>query len=259
MLRNLIRFPILKRWAPSIGIRVLKLLKRNKGFYKINNILFYLDFLDPIDRKIILYKEYEHDAVSFLEEKFTKHSISNFLDIGANSGYFSFYFANKFNNLKVKAFEPNIDAFEKFKKTLIKNSFDDVEIFNYGLSDIEKKVKMITWYKHGHAKTNLVILEDHFNTNNSKIYETDLKVGDEVLNFKNEKLCIKIDVEGHEYNVIQGLKNLLKENKVILQIEIENKNFKKTDNFLNDIGYKTFNKFMGRGKWISNFYYKNFK
>ena len=99
MIRLLLNLPIFKRLIPSIGIKVLKLLNKNKGFYKINNILFYLDFLDPIDRRIILYKEYEHDSVSFLEDQFFKYSISSFLDIGANSGYFSFYFANKFKNL----------------------------------------------------------------------------------------------------------------------------------------------------------------
>ena len=88
----------------------------------------YLDFLDPIDRKIILYNEYEHDSVSFLEDLFAQHSISNFLDIGANSGYFSFYFANKFKNLKVKAYEPNLEAFEKFKKTLNKNLFKNIYV-----------------------------------------------------------------------------------------------------------------------------------
>lgn len=254
MLRYLIRFPILKRWVPSIGIRVLKLLKRNKGFYKINNILFYLDFLDPIDRKIILYKEYEHDAVSFLEDKFKQYSISNFLDIGANSGYFSFYFANKFNNLKVKAYEPNIDAFEKFKKTLIKNSFNNVEIFNYGLSDIEKKEKMITWYKHGHAKTNLVILEDNFNTNNSKIYETDLKVGDKLLNFKNEKLCVKIDVEGHELSVLKGLVKNLRENKCVILIETGDVKFKAVNDLLIKNNYKQ----LFKSKFRNDYIYSNF-
>ena len=253
-MKFLLNFPLFKRLIPSIGIRVLKLLKKNKGFYKINNVLFYLDFLDPIDRKIILYKEYEHDTVSFLEEKFTQHSISNFLDIGANSGYFSFYFANKFNNLKVKAFEPNIDAFEKFKKTLIKNSFNDVEIFNYGLSDIEKKVKMITWYKHGHAKTNLVILEDHFDTNNSKIYETELKVGDEVLNFKNEKLCIKIDVEGHELSVLKGLAKNLKENKCVILIETGDVKFKAVNDFLIKNNYKQ----LFKSKFRIDYIYSNF-
>ena len=115
-----LKIPILKRLIPSVGIKVLKLFNKNKGFYKINNILFYLDFLDPIDRKIILYNEYEQDSVSFLTDQINQHYIPNFLDIGANSGYFSFYFANRFKNLKVKAYEPNLDAFDKLKKTLTK-------------------------------------------------------------------------------------------------------------------------------------------
>lgn len=93
----------------------------------------------------------------------------------------------------------------------------------------------------------------------TKIFKCDFKIGKEVLKFKNNKLGIKIDVEGHEYNVIEGLKELLKQNKVILQIEIVKKNFKKTNNFLNKIGYNSFERVIGRKKWISNFYYKNFK
>jgi FkbM family methyltransferase len=59
----------------------------------------------------------------FLEREMEKNLFEYFLDIGANSGYYSFFFANKFKNLKVKAYEPNFDAFNKFKKTLNKNSF----------------------------------------------------------------------------------------------------------------------------------------
>ena len=238
MIKLFLNIPILKRLIPSIGIKVLKLLNKNKGFYKVNNILFYFDFLDPIDRKIILYNEYEHDSVSFLEDKFVQHSISNFLDIGANSGYFSFYFANKFKNLKIKAYEPNLEAFEKFKKTLNKNSFKNIEIFNYGLSDIEKKVKMITWYKHGYPKTNSVILEDNHDINNSKIFETNLKVGDELLNYKNEKLCIKIDVEGHELSVLKGLAKNLKENKCMILVESGDIKFGDVNDFLINNNYK---------------------
>ena len=116
MIRLFLKLPIFKRLIPSIGIKILKLLNKNKSFYKINNILFYLDFLDPIDRTIILYKKYEQDSVSFLEDQFVKNSISSFLDIGANSGYFSFYFAYKFKNLKVKAYEPNPDSLKSLKK-----------------------------------------------------------------------------------------------------------------------------------------------
>ena len=233
-----LKIPILKRLIPSVGIKVLKLFNKNKGFYNIDNILFYLDFLDPIDRKIILYNEYEQDSVSFLTDQINQHYIPNFLDIGANSGYFSFYFANRFKNLKVKAYEPNLDAFDKLKKTLTKNSFENVEIFNYGLSDIEKKVKMITWYKHGYPKTNSVILEDNHDIKNSKIFETNLKVGDELLNYKNEKLCIKIDVEGHELSVLKGLAKNLKENKCMILVESGDVKFGDVNDFLIKNNYK---------------------
>ena len=89
MIKFFLDLPIFKRLIPSIGIKLLKLLNKNKGYYKIKDILFYLDFLDPIDRKIILYNEYESDSVNFLENLFNQHSISHFLDIGANSGYYS--------------------------------------------------------------------------------------------------------------------------------------------------------------------------
>ena len=254
MIRLFLNLPIFKRLIPSIGIKVLKLLNKNKSFYKINNILFYLDFLDPIDRKIILHKEYEHDSVSFLEGQFVQHSILNFLDIGANSGYFSFYFANKFKNLKVKAYEPNLEAFEKFNKTLTKNSFNNVEIFNFGLSDIEKKVKMITWYKHGHAKTNSVILEDNHDIKNSKIFETNLKVGDELFNYKNEKMCIKIDVEGHELRVLKGLAKNLKENKCIILVESGDIKFRDVNDFLIKNNYKM----IFKSKLRLDYVYSNF-
>ena len=80
-----------------------------------------------------------------------------------------------------------------------------------------------------------------------------------MIKFKNKKLCIKIDVEGHEYNVIQGLEKILKENYTFIQIEIVKQNYEKTNNFLNNIGYKSFYKIMGREDWIYNYYYKNFK
>ena len=249
-----LKIPILKRLIPSVGIKVLKLFNKNKGFYNIDNILFYLDFLDPIDRKIILYNEYEQDSVSFLTDQINQHYIPNFLDIGANSGYFSFYFANRFKNLKVKAYEPNLDAFDKLKKTLTKNSFENVEIFNYGLSDIEKKVKMITWYKHGYAKTNSVILENNHDVNNSKIFEANLKVGDKLFSYKNQKLCIKIDVEGHELSVLRGLAKNLKENKCLVLVESGDIKFGDVNNFLIKNNYKQ----IFKSKLRLDYVYSNF-
>ena len=54
---------------------------------------------------------------------------------------------------------------------------------------------------------------------------------------------IKIDVEGYEDKVLLGIKNLIKNNKIFLQIEIFEKNFKKINKFLLDKGFKFVNKF----------------
>lgn len=238
MLSHIVKLPILKRLIPSLGIRIFKLLKINKKFYKIGNIHMYLDFLDPVDRQIIINKKYEEDAVNFLEKELNKNNFSSFLDIGANSGYFSFYFGSKFQNIKIKAFEPNVEAFEKFEITTKKNSFKNIKIFNFGLSDNEKKINMITWYKHGHAKTNSIILEKSHDLRNSKIFEANLKIGDEILNYHSEKLCIKIDVEGHELNVLKGLSRNLNNNKCLVLVEVADNKYKNVNSFFIQNNFK---------------------
>ena len=70
--RKLLKFPILKRLIPSVLIRLLKILKKNRGYFKIKNTKMFLDFLDPIDRELILHNEYESldlDFVSFDDRK----------------------------------------------------------------------------------------------------------------------------------------------------------------------------------------------
>ena len=69
MIKYLIKLPFLKRLIPSISRRYYKFTKNNRKYYKIGNINYYLDFLDPMDRLIILNKNYEHDQVTFFEQK----------------------------------------------------------------------------------------------------------------------------------------------------------------------------------------------
>ena len=167
-----------------------------------------------------------------------KNFFSNFLDIGANSGYYSFYFAKKFSDLKIQAFEPNVDAYNKFLKTILKNSFKNVEISNFGLSNINNKVKMITWFKHGIAKTNSIILDKSHDMRNSKIFEANLRIGDEIINISDKKIVLKIYVEGHELSVLDGLKSILNKNKSLILIEIGDEKFEKVNKYLSEKNFR---------------------
>jgi FkbM family methyltransferase len=256
MIQFLVKLPFFKRIIPSIGIRVLRFFKKNRGYFKIGGINFYLDFLDPIDRQIILNKKYEDDQVMFIEKEIKKNFFNNFLDIGANSGYYSFFFANKFKNLKVKAYEPNFDAFNKFKKTLNKNSFQNIEVFNFGLSDKEKKVKMYSLITHNYTHSNSTISKNlnDADIENYNIFEASLKIGDNQFNFYKKKLLMKIDVEGHEIEILKGLVKNLSNNNCLILIEISNEKFSEVNKYLVKNSFKQ----IFKSKYRSDYVYTNF-
>ena len=256
MINYLINLPILKRLIPSISIKILKYLAKNRGYFRVQNLEMFLDFLDPIDREIILKQNFESEEIEFLIKKIKFYKIKNFLDIGANCGFYSIFVTKKNSMLKTIAFEPNQEAFFKLKKTLKKNSVlsKRIKLYNFGLSSANSKLKIKSFIKHGYAQTSSSIVEGKFIKDKHKISLENFYKGDEKLKFKNSKLAIKIDVEGHELRVLKGIKKLIKKNNCIIQIEIFKKNFKQVNKFLKNNKFKIFYKVNQR----SNFFYKNF-
>ena len=256
MLSKLIKLPIFKRIIPSLAIRIVKILKKNKGYFKINGTVMYLDFLDPIDREIILYKKYEDEEVQYLIILIRKYLIKKFFDVGSNCGYYSIKILTEIPELDVTAFEPNKEAYLKFQKTIKKNSnfLKKIKLKNFGLSNKNSILKMKFLNKHGYNQTGGSSVIEDFNYIEKNTFVSNFKTGDSILKLENQILCFKIDVERHEFNVLQGLKNLFKKNKIILLIEIYEKNFIKCNNFLKKLGFKLIKKFSNR----SNFVYKNF-
>ena len=255
MIISLLKIPFLKRLIPSLSIKILRLLKKNRGYFKIKDINMFLDFLDPIDRELILYQEYENEEFNFLKSQIENNKINHFLDVGANCGYYSIFIAKEINNISVLSFEPNKEAYLKFVNTLNVNQklSEKIELKNFGLSDFSTKLEMQSMVKHGYSQTggSSVIKKDkHKNFDTFHAY---FKNGDECINFKNSKIAIKIDVEGHEMNVLLGLSNLLQKNKIILQIEIDNNNFISVNKFLDTLKFK----FIFKSHERSNYFYTN--
>jgi len=255
MIKYLIKIPVLKRLIPSIGIRLLKILKKNRGFFNIDGFKMYLDFLDPIDRTIILNKTYEVEEIDILTKLIRNNLSTKFIDIGANCGFYSFHFAKQ--NLEVLAFEPNYEALLKMNNTIIKNQNlkNKIKIFPYGISDVNSKMQMRSMIKHGYIQTggSSITMEKVSQNNNYKVYEGEFKIGDEILNLKRNNLAIKIDVEGHELNVLKGIQNLLKSNKCIIQIEIFEKNFNLVNSYLLEKNFVLIDQFTER----ANYFYSN--
>ena len=256
MISKLIKLPIFKRLIPSISLRLLKILNKNRGYFKINDFEMFLDFLDPIDRQIILSQEFEKQEIDFLINQIKLNRINYFLDVGANCGYYSLKISKEIPSIKILSFEPNIEAYSKFQKTLEKNLdlSKKIKLENFGLSDQSAKLKMQSMLKFGYAQTGgTSVINKNSDTKNFTFY-ANFKVGDDYIKLIDEKISIKIDVEGHELNVLKGIQNTIKKNHCILQIEIFRNNFNNVNNFLSSLGYKIFYDVKNR----SNYFYKNF-
>ena len=257
LIKILIKIPIIKKLIPSLGIRLLKLLKKNRRYFKIKNIRMFLDFLDPIDREIILYQEYESQELNFLIKQIKDNKINFFFDVGSNCGYYSIVVAKEITDIKITSFEPNKEAYFKFIKTLKDNPILSKKIHaeNFGLSNISSQLEMQSMIKHGYSQTGGTAIIDKDKYKNFDTFFGDFKIVSDYIKIINKSFAIKIDVEGHELNVLEGLKKVLQQNKAIIQIEIFTKNFHATNNFLISLGYKLIFSIKNR----SNYFYTNIK
>lgn len=97
--------------------------RKEGSYFKVQGIKMFLNFLDPVDKEIILMKEYETEQVNILINNIKRYHINYFIDVGANCGYYSLIVAKKVKKIKIISFEPNIEAILKFKKSLNKNFY----------------------------------------------------------------------------------------------------------------------------------------
>lgn len=183
-----------------------------------------------------------------LVKKFIKSGTDS-IDVGVYRGVYS-YEMSKYSE-KVHSFEPNPIIFKYINKNL-KKFIKNIHLYNFALSNQNKTINLKIPIRN--SNSNKEIFEEYYemgkatihNKNNFENYENfeiQTKKIDE-LNFDNKISFIKIDVEGHELEVIEGAINTIKRDKPVLLVEIEKQYTKKevaeSINFINSLGYKSY-------------------
>ena len=172
------------------------------------------------------------------------------VDVGVYRGIYSYKLSKVSKH--VNSIEPNPLIFsylEKNLKKLIKN----ITLYNFAASNKNTEVELkipIRFetiqnnfeekYKLGSAT---IHEQNKLNYEKYEIYKVKTKKLDDLL--VNKKIgFIKIDVEGHEKNVLNGSLNIINQNKPNLLVEIEEKHSKEkvedTINFIKKLGYKSY-------------------
>lgn len=153
------------------------------------------------------------------------------IDIGANYGFISLALqANLEKEAAIYSFEPHPDIFSAFNTSINKNNINNIFSFNVAIGEKECEIDL----NLSTQTSNILNSEDREVQKVITIKQVNLD------NFFSEKNIkpdyIKIDVDGYEINVLNGLKETISKYKPLMVIESNDD--VRVIHFLNQFNYK---------------------
>jgi FkbM family methyltransferase len=237
----------------------LKILNKNLAILNLGNKLLYMSSLPVIAYKRFMLKEYlywiklpfniktKHNLrIQYLGDLLTLSKVQeneNFLkiilnkkykyllDIGGQTGRISHIFAISRKEYKIVYFEPNINSFDLFKKIVDKEGLN-IDCLNIGVSNKKGTLKFNLSSKFGGSST-FEKLINPYKVKEVNVNSLDNLIKDNKIKIPKKIDLIKIDVEGHETKVLEGMVNFLKHNNVDMLLELFSKD--KFKNFVNQL------------------------
>lgn len=188
---------------------------------------------------------YEKSITQYLLDELHKYDM--FIDIGANEGYYSIL-AKKLreNHIHVLAFEPSPSNVQKLKEHIETNQLSgQIELHKCAVGDTKEILEFKEFALSGMLTSGtkeklapseflFTILPFLFSTFKTECIPLDSVAS---LSDTSKKKLFKIDVEGSEYSVLLGMKNILKNPNSSFIVEITP----------NDNGSKVFDLFFQEG------------
>jgi FkbM family methyltransferase len=210
----------------------LWLVRGKRKVATIDGLTFDLDLGELIDACIYVHR-FEKEVTDFIDTTCKKDFVV--LDIGANIGAHCLRFASIVGEKgRVYAFEPTNYAYAKLQKNISLNEFVNIKTFQVALADRNLPQQTISYRSSWRT-------DGSFSQEKSVI--DFVRLDDWVAENGVDRVdLIKIDVDGNEYSVISGGRELFKKCKPMVIAEIGlyhfQDAFKNPWTILADIGYR---------------------
>lgn len=197
-------------------------------FYKNQDVAFFLPkpSLDLIQREICFHENFwEVELLERVQNLYDMRG-KTVLDIGANIGNHSVFYALVAGASQVHAFEPQREAADILARNVKLNELAGVRVHSVALGEKAEtgKIQLLCAGNKGESAVVADALGD------VSIVTLDS------LNLSPD--FIKIDVEGAELQVLRGAVDTLKRCKPVLQIEIHKRAFTQANQALQGMGYR---------------------
>lgn len=170
-------------------------------------------------RRNVLTRVYE-PIQPFLILEMARAAQSNvFIDIGANIGLYSVFLSSLDSISRVIAFEASPDTFREMSLVFESNELGGkAESYNLAVSDCSDLLQFGIISEYSGANS-IIATTIHGSDKFRHTIPVRAVRLDDILCLRDKRLCLKIDVEGHEEAVLVGARSTLESNRCIIQIE----------------------------------------
>lgn len=195
-----------------------------------------------IEWKIYFFGAYEKQFLYLLRDLVANKKDPIFIDVGANIGQHSLFMSHYCKH--VYSFEPLPSLSSCLKAIIKQNKITNISVYTIGLGSEERRLDFFAPQGSNRGTGSFI---PSYNPDNRRIGKLKVVGGDEYLKkIGVEKVdLIKIDVEGFEKDVLDGLTNTIFEQRPAVFMEFSSttqSTFKSKDNFMSMIpeGYKVY-------------------
>jgi len=188
-----------------------------------------LNLSEWIDFNIYFFGSYEKRESRYLSKSIKEDDIC--FDVGANIGYYTLLFSSC--HATCYSFEPHPRTFEMLRRNVALNKNLNANLYQSGISS-DKTDRKLYHSSDTSGNNSFEIIGDSDNFTIAENETIDIFCSENGINYIN---FLKVDVEGHEMNVIQGALRMIKSG-CIENIYIEHKGMIRIDgvtDVINDV------------------------
>ncbi len=197
---------------------------------------FIVDAREHIDRGIAFDAIWEGPQLEDLATVCKGRDVDYFIDVGANSGFYSVMFATKNLASTIIAFEPDPGNYAHLVANLHLNGLvGRVKALELALGDRDCQVVLYEGHESNRGESSIAVPEQ---TPRQKTHLVRQVPFDDHYRLATKSIVIKMDVEGHEFNALAGMARTLVDNACYVQVELYSERFDELKTLFAQFGYR---------------------
>jgi FkbM family methyltransferase len=218
--RFLSHIPLVRGVARIALSTYSQLFKDRYSIERREGLLLLLDRENAIDWQLMLSGRWEEPHTRTLfrlagEQMPYSSNGAVFLDVGAHWGLYALKARETGLFSRITAFEPDPTNFAQLQANLFLNRAEgSIEAYQLAATDGERAFGLFqrTWHNRGATRVVEVGMDGRATVRGRRI--------DSLLDVSDSLLVVKIDVEAHEVETVEGMMKLFPRNRFVIQIEI---------------------------------------